>query len=161
MSGTIGIVECHTLEDRSHPLGRLGHQRGVGRDRDRAARSTFRAPSSLPISAAASIGGALAADDDLAGGVAIGDAEDAVRRGPLDELRQPGVVEADDRGHRAVAALARRLHEPAALADEAEAVGEGDHLAATNAEYWPIEWPAANAGGSTPAASHASRSASR
>ena len=72
--------------------------------------------------------GALAGDDDLARGVAVRDAEDAVRRRPLDELRQPGVVEADDRGHRAVAARARRLHQPAALADEAEAVGERDHL---------------------------------
>ena len=38
------------------------------------------------------------------------------------------VVEADDRGHRAVAPGARRLHQAAALADEPDAVGERDHL---------------------------------
>ena len=50
------------------------------------------------------------------------------------------------RGHRAVAARARRLHQPAAFADEADAVGELSAPAATMAEYWPIEWPAAKAG---------------
>jgi hypothetical protein len=87
---------------------------------------TFRAPSSLPISVRCLDRRPLAAHDDLARGVAVGDAEDAVRRGSLDKLREPRVVEADDRRHRAVAALARGLHEPAALADEADAVGEGD-----------------------------------
>ena len=48
----------------------------------------------------------------------------AVGRAWATQLGQPGVVEADDRGHRAFATGARRLHQPAALADEADGVGE-------------------------------------
>ena len=69
-------------------------------------------------------GGALAGHDDLAGGVPVGDDERAVRGGRGEELGQAGVVEADERGHRAVAALAGRLHQLAATTDEADAVLE-------------------------------------
>ena len=40
------------------------------------------------------------------------------------KLRQARIVEADDRGHAALATGARRLHPAAALADEADGVGE-------------------------------------
>ena len=46
------------------------------------------APSDLASSAPASIAGALAGDDDLARGVAVGDDEDAVRATP--RRRAPG-----------------------------------------------------------------------
>ena len=84
------------------------------------------APSSLAISAAGLDRGALAGDDDLAGRVAVGDDERAVRGRRATELGESGVVEADDRGHRAVAALAGGLHQLAAAPDEADAVGERD-----------------------------------
>ena len=82
------------------------------------------APRALASSAPASMAGALARDDDLARGVPVRDDEDAVRRGAGDQLGQTGVVEADERGHRAVPALAGRLHQPAALAHEPDAVLE-------------------------------------
>ena len=71
-------------------------------------------------------GRALARHDDLARGIAVGDDEDAVRGGILDQLGQSRVVEPDDRRHRAVASLAGGLHQPAALADEPDAVVEGE-----------------------------------
>ena len=58
---------------------------------------------------------------------------------PATSSGSPGVVEPDERGHRAVAAASGRLHQPAAFAHEADAVGERDAPAATSAEYWPIE----------------------
>ena len=98
---------------------------GSGRRRRRAARWRASAPSSLAISAPASIAGALAATRRP--GRARCGWRRRTRRAPrrrVDELGEPRVVEADDRGHRAVASLARGLHQPAALADEADAVGE-------------------------------------
>ena len=104
------------------------------------------APSVLASSGAGLDGRPLAGHDDLARGVAVGHDEDAVGRGALDQFGEPGVVEADERRHRAVATLAGGLHQPAALADEADAVVEREAPAATSAVYCPIEWPAMKAG---------------
>ena len=107
----------------SHPVGRLGHERGVSRDRDRQDDGTLGAHL-LRERRAGLDGGTLAGDDDLARRVAVGDDEDPVCPGALDELRQARIVEPDDGGHRAVAALPGCLHQPAALAHEPEAVVE-------------------------------------
>ena len=82
------------------------------------------APSSRAIAAPASIAARSPGHDDLARRVPVGHDERAVRRGRGHQLGKLRVVEADQRGHRAVAALAGRLHQPAALADEPDAVLE-------------------------------------
>ena len=69
-------------------------------------------------------GPALTRDHDLAGRVAVRDAEDAVRRRLDDEVRQQRVVETDDRGHPAFPTRAGCLHQPAAGAHETDRVGE-------------------------------------
>jgi hypothetical protein len=71
---------------------------------------------------------ALARDHDLARGVAVRDAEHAVGGGSLDQRRQRGVFEAQDRGHRAVATGAGRLHQPAAFPHEPDPILEGDDV---------------------------------
>ena len=73
--------------------------------------------------------GTLARHDDLARRVPVRDDERATRRGRLQQLGDPRVVETDDRGHRAVATLARRLHELTATADESNAIRERQHAA--------------------------------
>ena len=80
------------------------------------------APSPFAASAAASTAARLPAHDHLAGGVAIGDGEDPGGFPGGDQLRQPCVVQADDRRHRPVAC--RRLHQAPALAHQAQSVGE-------------------------------------
>ena len=69
-------------------------------------------------------GRALARDHDLPRRVAVRDAEDAVLGRLGDELREPGVVEADDRGHAAFTTGTGRLHQLAAGAHESHGVGE-------------------------------------
>jgi hypothetical protein len=69
-------------------------------------------------------GRTLAGDDDLAWGIAVGDDEDAVRRGRGDELGELRVIEPDQGGHRAVSALAGRLHQATTFANEADPVGQ-------------------------------------
>ena len=125
--GIAGIAERDVGEDPAHAVGGLGHERRVGRDRDRQD-DRLAGPELLRDLGGRLDRGSLARHDDLARRVAVGDAEHAVGRGALDERRQGGVVEAEDRGHRPVAAGAGRLHQPAALADEADAVVERDHL---------------------------------
>ena len=83
------------------------------------------APSDLASSAPASMAGRSPETTTWPGRVAVGDDEDAVRRGAGDQLGESRVVEADERGHRPVATLPGRLHQPAALADEPDAVARG------------------------------------
>ena len=122
-SGTTGSWNSTPARAVAHALGGLGHERRVGRDRDRQHDRALGAEGLGQLSAGLD-GRALARDDDLARGVPVRDDEDAVRRGAGDQLGQTGVVEADERGHRAVAALAGGLHQPAALAHEPDAVLE-------------------------------------
>ena len=107
----------------AHRLGGLGHERGVGRDADRQHDGALGAEL-LAISAPASIAARSPDTTTWPGELRLATTKVpwAERRG--DELGQPRVVEADEGGHRAVAALARRLHQAAALADEADAVLE-------------------------------------
>ena len=119
----IRVVEDDPGQRLAHAVGRLGHERGVRRDRDRQHDGALGAERLGELRAGLD-GGALTRDDDLPRRVAVGDDEDAVLRGRLDQLGETRIVEADQRGHRAVAALSRRLHQPAALADEPDAVGE-------------------------------------
>ena len=122
-SGDRRVAELDRLEDASQAVGGLGHERGVGGDRDGQHDRALGAEGLRELGAGLD-GGALARDDDLAGRVPVGDDEHAVRAGALDEFRQPGVVEADEGGHRAIAALPGGLHQPAPLADEPDGVGE-------------------------------------
>ncbi len=117
------VAEGDRRERLPHPVGGLGHQRRVGGDRDGQLDRPLRAQL-LRDAERGLDGGPLARDDDLARRVAVRDAEDAVCPGALDELRQAGVVEADDRRHPALVARARRLHEAAPGPDEADGVGE-------------------------------------
>ena len=119
----IGVVEGDARQRRPHALGRLGHHRRVGRDRDGQHDRSLGAqgPGELRAGLDRRTG---TRDDHLAGGVSVGDDEDTVRRGAGDQLRQPGVVQADQGRHRAVLSLARRLHQPAALADQPDPVLE-------------------------------------
>ena len=119
----VRVVEGDPGQRLAHAVGRLGHQRGVRRDRDRQDDGALGAERLGELRAGLD-GRALARDDDLARGVAVGDDEDAVLRGRVDQLGEPRIVEADQRRHRAVATLPRRLHQAAALADEPDAVGE-------------------------------------
>ena len=82
------------------------------------------APSSFAIASDASTAARSPETTTWPGRVAVRDAEHAVRGGLRDELREPRVVEADDRGHPALAPGAGRLHQLAAAADEADGVGE-------------------------------------
>ena len=140
------IAERHAGERSPHPVGGLGHQRGVGGDGHRQD-DRLRAPSSLRDLGAGLDRRPLARHDDLAGRVAVRDAEHA----------RPPPPAATSSGSRSssrpmIAAIAPgrpspdACIEPAAFTDEANPVGERDDPAATSAEYWPIEWPAANAG---------------
>ena len=83
------------------------------------------APSSLAIGEARLHGRALAADDDLPRRVAVGDAEDAVRGGPLHERREFGIIEADDGGHPPFPACPAGLHLLAADPDQAHGIAQG------------------------------------
>ena len=71
------------------PVGRLGHQRRVGGDRDRQDDGALRAERPGELGAGLD-GGTVARDDDLAGRVAVGDDEDAVRRGGRRPARAGG-----------------------------------------------------------------------
>ena len=70
------------------------------------------------------MGGALAGDDDLPRRVAVGDDEDAVLRGRLDQFGESRIVEPDQGCHGPVASLPRCLHQPATLSDEPDAIRE-------------------------------------
>ena len=68
-------------------------------------------------------------------------AKTPVARAGRERARARALVEPDDGRHGAVAG--GRLHQPAALADEPERVGEvQDARRRPCALYWPIEWPA-------------------
>ena len=130
-----------------------------------AGRSRAWRRASLASSAPASIAGRSPETTTWPGRVAVGDDERCrAPRRRCDELREPGVVEADDRGHRAVAARAGRLHQPAALADEADAVVERDDARPRRA---PSTGPSSGRrrrrapAPATPAAAQRSRSAAR
>ena len=74
-----------------------------------------------------------------------------------------GVVEADDRGHAPVAARPEAcISRPRSRTSRTPSASERA-LAATSAEYWPIEWPAENAGpaASTPSSAQRARTAAR
>ena len=68
--------------------------------------------------------GSLARDDDLSGCVPVGHHEHAGRRRRGDQLGKPRIVESDQRRHRSIAALPRRLHQPPALSHEPDTVLE-------------------------------------
>ena len=117
------VAERDAGEHAAHALRGLGHTRGVGGDRDRELDGALRAQG-LRDRERGLDGRALPGDHDLARRVPVGDAEHAVDRCLRDQLRQPLVVEADDRGHPPLASAARALHLHAPLADEADGVGE-------------------------------------
>ena len=105
------------------------------------------APSSLASSAPASMAARSPETTTWPGALRLATTNVPWARGGGDELGQPGVVEADERGHRPVAALARRLHQLARARGRGGRRRRGTATpAATSAEYWPIEWPAAKAG---------------
>ena len=72
-------------------------------------------------------GCAIAGDDDLPGCVSVCHGQAAERSAEGEEIVEAGVIQSDDRRHRARAALTRCLHLAASLADQAHRVGEGDH----------------------------------
>ncbi len=117
------VVEGDPGEDLAHPCRGIGHQGRVGGDRDRELDGALRAEA-LRDAEGRLDGRSLAAHHDLAGRVAVRDAEDAVLAGLRDELRQAVVVEADDRGHAPLAARARGLHLLAPDPHQADGVGE-------------------------------------
>ena len=122
------------------------------------------APSSFAIASDASTAGRSPETTTWPGEFRFATPKTPWADGSLDQLRQPGVVEADDRGHPALATGAGRLH---ALAAGPRRGGRrrarSSAPAATSAVYWPIEWPAAKAGAgtSTPSSAHRPRTASR
>jgi hypothetical protein len=66
----------------------------------------------------------MAADDDLAGAVVVGDDANAVAGGARGDLARGVDVETEERGHRALADRHRGLHRLAAPLDEAHRVGD-------------------------------------
>ena len=82
------------------------------------------APSAFAISAAASIAARSPETTTWPGELRFATAKMPCADAWRDELRDRRVVESEDRGHRAVAARAAGLHLAAALADEADAIGE-------------------------------------
>ncbi len=119
------VAEADFREDRAHPCGGLGHQRGVGGD---AHREDDRAPGAEPLRGGRGglDGGSDTGDHHLARGVAVGHAERAVGGAGRDEVVESFVGEADDRGHRARVPFTRCLHQAPALPHQADPVGEGD-----------------------------------
>ena len=125
------LAELDVREDRAHACRGLLHERRVRRDADRQDQRALGAELLGDVRGRLDRG-TLARHHDLAGRVAVRDGEDAVLRGAAGQLRQLGVVEAEDRGHGPVAARAARLHQAAALTDQSDAVGQregarGDH----------------------------------
>ena len=82
------------------------------------------APSALASSAPASMAGRSPETTTWPGAFRFATTKTPCAEARGDQLGQTGVVEADERGHRAVAALAGGLHQPAALAHEPDAVLE-------------------------------------
>ncbi len=118
------VAEGRAGDDAPQPLGSLGHERRVGGHRDGQDDDPLRAKLAPDLDGCFDRR-TLARDDDLARGVPIRDPERALGRSPTDELRQGGFVKADDRRHGPVATRAAGLHPEAALADEPDAVGQG------------------------------------
>jgi hypothetical protein len=144
-SGGEGSANATSGERGPHPVG------ASAMSGEWAATETGRtiarlAPSAFASSRPASMAGTLAGDDDLARRVAVGDDEDAVRRGAGDELGQTASSSPMS------AAIAPSRPWPDACISRPRsrtrriAVAERRAPAATSAEYWPIECPAANAG---------------
>ena len=163
-SGGLRVAEGDAGEDVAHGRRRPRPSAASARRPTPAARSRAWRRAPLRSTSDASTAGRSPGDHDLARRVPVRDAEDALGRRSFDELGQPGVVEADDRGHPALATGPGRLHLLAAVAHEADGRrARSSAPAATSAEYWPIEWPAAKAGAGTstpscrPALAHASR----
>ena len=103
-----------------------------------------RAPRSAASATARSTASRIAADDDLAGAVVIGDDADLARRL---RPRRPGArgldIEAEQRRHRALAHRHRLLHRLAAPLDEPHRIGDREGAAPPPcAEYSPSECPA-------------------
>ena len=82
------------------------------------------APSDLASSAPASMAGRSPETTTWPGALRLATTKTPCASARLDQLGESRVVEADERRHRAVAALARGLHQPATLADEPDAVLE-------------------------------------
>ena len=114
-----GLASAIALRSRS----RAGAMNGVWNAPDTGSGMTFLAPSSLATALGRGDALGRAGDDDLAGGVEVGDPHVGVgaAAGDLDEV----VVEAEHRGHRAGVVVAGVVHRLGALADEAHAVVEG------------------------------------
>src|SRR3954451_21519138 len=100
------IAEGDAREHPRHAGGGVGHQRRVRRDADRKLDRPLRAEL-LRDRHGRLDRRALAGDDDLSRRVAVRDAEDAVRRRPLDELGEACIVQADQGGHTTLAPGAR------------------------------------------------------
>ena len=134
----------------------------VGRDGDRQHDRALRAEGLGASSAPASTAARSPETTTWPGALRLATTKMPCDERPGHEFGEMGVVEADQRGHRPVAAVAR------APASGGRARGPGGRRrrgratpAATSAEYWPIEWPAAKAGagsvepGRSPALAHA------
>ena len=157
----VRVAEGDAGEDPAHALGGLGHERGVGGDRHRELDG---APGAERLRDRESglDGRALARDDDLARGVAVRDAEDAVGAGATSSGRRAS-------SRPMIAAIRPSRPAPEACISRPRSrtrrtpSARSSAPAATRAEYWPIEWPAAKAGAgtSTSSAAQRSRTASR
>ena len=117
------VLEFDAGEGLAHRDGGLGHERGMGGHADRQDDRAL-GPKVASELRTGFDGGPVTRHDDLTRGVAVGHDERAVSGGRGDELGQPRVVEADERGHRPVTALPGRLHEASALPHEPHAVLE-------------------------------------
>ena len=118
------VAEGDPGEDLAHPGRRVGHQRASGRRRETGSSIARFAPRLFAMPRAASTAGRSPLTTTWPGELRFATPKMPWRRGLLDERREARVVEADDRGHAALAARARGLHLLAADPHQADGVGE-------------------------------------